>query len=315
MTTDQEYRDFHAWLEEKHRLNEIEDSNRIIEGDYSDEDITENAQKIRPEATGNTRGRGFSLTIFSKAELDTFIGIKSTYKCYGIETCPTTDKTHYQAYIYFKNKKTFNALKKLLPTSHIELSKGSAQQNKAYCSKDGDFHEEGTLPRQGFKQISANILRKLSDEDIINFDARCHRAYINARNKLNNVLTVNTFRKKVKVWYIQGPSGCGKTEKALQLIGDSTFCNVKCENGFWVGLGDTKTALYDDFRSSDMRAKDFINFIDYNRHSMNVKGSEERNNFETIIITSVERIEDIYSNLQGEPREQWMRRIEVINMY
>lgn len=275
--------------------------------------IKKNAQKLRPEATCNTRVRSFSLTIFSRAELDTFLELDSTYKCYGIETCPTTGRTHYQAYIYFENKKSFNVLKKLLPTSHIEQSRCDAETNRNYCMKEGDFYEYGNMPKQG--KISANILRKLTDEEIIDLDARCHRAYINARNRLNNVLTVNTFRKKVKVWYIQGPSGCGKTEKALQLIGDKTFCNVKCENGFWIGLGDTKTALYDDFRSSDMRAKDFINFIDYNRHSMNVKGSEERNNFETIIITSVERIEDIYSNLQGEPREQWMRRIEVINMY
>ena len=74
-------------------------------------------------------------------------------------------------------------------------------------------------------------------------------------------------------------------------------------------------AIYDDFRDSHMKASEFIQFIDYNTHTLNVKGGYQHNKFNLIIITSVQRLTDIYQNCQGEPRTQWLRRIELINMY
>ena len=63
-----------------------------------------------------------------------------------------------------------------------------------------------------------------------------------------------------------------------------------------------------------MRASEFINFIDYNIHPMNKKGGSVQNRFSTIIITSIQSPESIYTNMDGEPRKQWMRRIETVQM-
>lgn len=63
---------------------------------------------------------------------------------------------------------------------------------------------------------------------------------------------------------------------------------VKFENGFWNGIGNSKCCIYDDFRDSHMKPSEFINFIDYNKHQLNVKGSYKLNNYEFIIITSVQ---------------------------
>ena len=57
---------------------------------------------------------------------------------------------------------------------------------------------------------------------------------------------------------------------------------------------------------------EFINFIDYNRHRMNIKGSSCMNDYKLIIITSVQKLNEIYSNCNGEPRKQWERRVERI---
>ena len=64
-----------------------------------------------------------------------------------------------------------------------------------------------------------------------------------------------------------------------------------------------------------MKASEFINFIDYNKHIMNIKGGSKQNNYELIILTSVQKLEDIYRNMTGEPRLQWERRVEIINMF
>lgn len=63
---------------------------------------------------------------------------------------------------------------------------------------------------------------------------------------------------------------------------------VKYENSFWVNVGNgTGCCLYDEWRDSDMRAREFLNFIDYNIQIMNIKGGCVKNRFSVIIITSV----------------------------
>ena len=69
------------------------------------------------------------------------------------------------------------------------------------------------------------------------------------------------------------------------------------------------TGAHSDFRDSHMSASEFINFIDYNKHYMNVKGGSVMNDYVLIIITSVQPIESIYANMPDEPRKQWIRRI------
>lgn len=183
----------------------------------------------------------------------------------------------------------------------------------------GEYKEQG-----GNNRWTIQNIRECDD------DSEIPAQLYNIRKKIkledNNKLSINDFRKKVKVYYIQGPSGIGKTEKALQLINDlqhmygEFFNEVKYINSFWTGCTDgCKIALYDDWRDSHMFPSEFINFIDYNKHNMNIKGGYIKNNYELIIITSILHIDDIYSEFNQknnfEPSKQWKRRVEVIDMF
>lgn len=53
---------------------------------------------------------------------------------------------HLQGYIRFRVNQRFNAVRLQLPGCHIEKARGTAQQNRAYCTKDGDAVEYGTFP-------------------------------------------------------------------------------------------------------------------------------------------------------------------------
>ena len=112
----------------------------------------------------------------------------------------------------------------------------------------------------------------------------------------------------MQVHYIYGPSGSGKSTLAQELA-DDEFDEVKYVNGFWTPCEGTGCCIYDDFRSSHMPASEFINFIDYRSHNLNVKGGTIRNNYTKIIITSIQRPEDLYTNMPAEAKEQWMRRL------
>jgi guanylate kinase len=135
-------------------------------------------------------------------------------------------------------------------------------------------------------------------------------------------IDIDEWHKEVKVTWIVGPSGVGKSLLAQKMLKEEGYKKMHIvkhdENGFWdkrgVGTG-YGAALYDEFRDSDMKTKEFINFIDYNRHYMNVKGGSVLNNFERIIITSVQRPEQIYSKIKDdEPRKQWLRRMNIIDL-
>lgn len=69
-----------------------------------------------------------------------------TYMCFGEEEGDEKEVPHLQGFIYFVNKKSLTQLKKLLGRAHWEVKKGSYQQAKSYCKKDGDWFEWGELP-------------------------------------------------------------------------------------------------------------------------------------------------------------------------
>eukprot|EP00833_Pecoramyces_ruminatium_P004233 jgi/Orpsp1_1/1178265/evm.model.c7180000064620.1 len=48
---------------------------------------------------------------------------------------------------------------------------------------------------------------------------------------------------------------------------------------------------------------------------MNIKGDSMLNNYNCIIITSIQKLQRIYGNVPDELRKQWERRIEVIDMF
>lgn len=54
----------------------------------------------------------------------------------GNEKGKKKETPHLQGYVEFKNARTFNQVKKLLPRAHIEKAKGNRQQNIDYCSKE-----------------------------------------------------------------------------------------------------------------------------------------------------------------------------------
>jgi hypothetical protein len=103
----------------------------------------------------------------------------------------------------------------------------------------------------------------------------------------------------------------------MEELGEISFNLIKHQSFFWLGIGNSKIALYDDFRDSHMLPSEFINLIDYNIHNMNIKNGYVKNKYEYIVITSVQSPEDLYALMtekNQEPRKQWLRRLKIINL-
>lgn len=71
--------------------------------------------------------------------------VRVRYVVVGRETAPTTGTPHWQGFIEFENPATFEQVQARIPGAHIEPARGSAWQNRAYCTKGGDFEERGQI--------------------------------------------------------------------------------------------------------------------------------------------------------------------------
>lgn len=71
------------------------------------------------------------------------------YVIVGRETCPTTNRQHFQGYIYYENARKLSAVIKQFKPRHVEIAVKEAHVNRTYCSKEMIEFEYGVIPRQG----------------------------------------------------------------------------------------------------------------------------------------------------------------------
>lgn len=287
-----------------------------------------------PEVPGNTttgtsfRARAFQLTLNNIETYNDIYNYLTNLKAFKYlisckEKAPTTGHEHIHIYINFNQCIKLN--QKKLKGAHIEKCKGTPQQNIEYIKKDGNIlNEEGEEPHQGKKNFNYEEINNLNTQDILNnedLNLIQKKTLLNIKKDISNKpIKLNDYHKNIKVYYIYGPSGSGKTLKAIDIIKENNyedFDEVKYTNGFYIGAsGLSKVCLYDEFRASHMNISEFINFIDYNKHNMNIKGGFIKNNYELIIITSIQDPNHIYEGVidNEETREQILRRINIINL-
>lgn len=264
------------------------------------------------------RGRSFQLTCNNLESYNISINYlkKSQMLDYIIackELAPTTGHEHYHIYAHFNNARILDSNK--TGGSHIEVCRGSAIQNINYIKKQGNILiEEGIPPN--YNSLSVEELKLIDNENDLP-DWKQYNLW--KQLKQSQTINIDDWYKTIEVYYIYGPSGIGKSLKAKEIIKNKNLGNEisisKFENNFWIGVNsNSKIMIYDDFRDNHMPASEFINLIDYNKHTMNTKGGSIINNYELIIITSVQNIDCIYLNLPDEPRQQWLRRLKVISL-
>lgn len=104
------------------------------------------------ETAVQRRGRSFVFTVnnYTDADFQRLATLDCKYLIVGREIAPTTGTPHLQGYVHFSNPRSFNAVRGLLPAgTHVEVARGSPQDNIVYCSKSGDFVEHGERPTDG----------------------------------------------------------------------------------------------------------------------------------------------------------------------
>jgi uncharacterized protein YdaT len=114
------------------------------------------------------RARNWCYTLhdYTDEEAVTLVTQKCRYTIVGKEICPTTKRKHLQGYIQYDNAKTMSSIKKSTKINrlHLEISKGSTEQNQQYCKKDKDFIERGEPKNQGQRNDIHSIKNAIINE-------------------------------------------------------------------------------------------------------------------------------------------------------
>lgn len=102
----------------------------------------------RPEAVNWT----FTVNNYTEEEYKELLEGDYNYIIIGKEV-GDSGTPHLQGYLQLKKKKRLTAMKKIHQTAHWEIARGTAEENKVYCSKDNKFEERGTMVIAGKKKV------------------------------------------------------------------------------------------------------------------------------------------------------------------
>lgn len=267
------------------------------------------------------KSRNFQLTLNEVERWDELLeylrSLKANYMLAGLEKAPTTGHKHIHVYLQFPHPRALSMKK--LAGAHMEKCYGSPEANIRYIRKpDTEIILEEGAPRLTYVPCIKEA-KEMEPEKL----QALNLCYYNIAQKIEaekrKIINPAEYYKEVEVYWIWGESGAGKTRYAIQDMikrGITGFNEVKYDGSFWHGVQeDCDTCLYDDWRDGHMKPMELINFIDYNRHIMNVKGGSVRNNYRLIYITSLQSPESIYTKVPEETQKQWLRRIkQIINI-
>lgn len=258
------------------------------------------------------RSRRFVFTYFPQncTEVDFFDSEEMSYCYYGIETCPTTGKIHYQGWCIFFNPKTERAVCKKY-NCYMRIMKGSFEDNYKYSSKDKNVKEFGEPPQQGKRndlsdQVKCILEKKTNIKCILENDPMMYHKYGRTLEKVQNLVYKKRTEKPIVHWYY-GATGVGKTKKATSINPDYYFYNT--ETKWWDGYTQQHTIILDDIRHDTFKLQTLLRLLDHYEYAGEIKGGFININSPYIIITSDEGPHRWW---QGNDLKQIKRRIDLL---
>lgn len=243
------------------------------------------------------------------------------------EKCPSSGKLHWQGYYECKTRKGIKGHQTNLcaPKCHIEMAKGSADDNIIYCSKSESKISEtfryGNPVTQGQRKdliaIKDDIMNGMSLRELAEKHFEQYIRYHKGIEKYYDLINYKERTWKTKLIIFVGPSRCGKTSHILKEYPD-LYRLMRPQNTVWFdGYNNHNTILIDEFYGwipFDM----LLNLTDHAKMTVEVKGGTKPMVANTIYITSNDVPEKWYPNISNLPHrwEAFKLRIdEYYNFY
>lgn len=265
--------------------------------------------------------RHWAATFFTKPKMEHLTDSSPVrYMIFGEEICPSTGKTHWQAYIEFYKPIRMSGVKNVFcdKTIHLGMRFKSRENARNYCKKDGKFVEYGYwISGQGFRSDIFDVAEKLKNGaklgEIIEENPQMYCQY---RNGIKDIAAhyakkrIPKFRD-LKVTLLTGPTRCGKTSSVINEHED-IFC-IDGNKLKWFDGYDGEDVLLIDEYNNDIAITELLNLLDWKPLRLETKGSHTYANWTKVYITTNLKPDEIHSRAGNAHREALFkgRKIEI----
>lgn len=176
------------------------------------------------------------------------------YVVYGRER-GDNDTPHLQGFVVFRDMKRLTAMKALPGGSrmHFEVARGSNEQARDYCKKDGDVWEDGDMPQPSGKTEQQRWKDAVASAKAGKIDDVPEDIYVRYYRTLKEIRKDHMSKPEdasdvTGVW-IWGPAGTGKSHMARARYPGAY---LKMQNKWWDGYQDEEYVILDDFDSKEL---------------------------------------------------------------
>lgn len=242
------------------------------------------------------RSRSWAFTDFSLDEA-LWVNLDCVYLVFGREKSPTTDRKHLQGYVYFETLKSHTQMQKIKEL-HWTACIGSAEQNRTYCIKDGDYFEKGVMPEQGkrtdIEAAVSMVANGATDRELIEAHPAQFVRYFRGLHAVRASLVAPRSAPPNVRWYF-GPTGAGKTRAAFEEAGEGVYFKPM-DTPFWEGYTGQPCVILDDIRPSAFSFDQLLRVLDRYPLIVNIKGSSSQFNSPDIWITAPLPPRDLFIN-------------------
>jgi len=229
-----------------------------------------------------------------------------------------------QGFITFENRgKRLGGVRQLLPGCHLEIANGTAQQNRAYCSKTREcdarpndvFHERGSIPitshdKGQLEKARWDAVRLFAESGRLDEIESC--IYIRYYSSLKRIAVdhmprMERLEKPCGVW-IYGEAGTGKSRSVNDAYPELF---PKPKSIWWDGYNGEQVVLLDDVDIYDVKLGGLLkHWSDCYPFIGESKGFSRKIRPIKFFVTSQYRIEDIWCDIPTQ--EALKRRFHVI---
>lgn len=239
----------------------------------------------------------------------------SQYAIYGFEVGESGTR-HLQGYIQLKKKERLGTLRDKLGPIHYEHARAGYEENKAYCSKDGNFVEFGTPAlagkRRGLADACELVRNGRSIKEVAESDPEVFVRYHRGLRELQ--ATLNRRRDfKTEVFWFYGPTGTGKSRRCAELEPEAYW--KPATSRWWDGYEGQEAVVIDDYRRDLCTFAELLRLFDRYPLYIEVKGGTRSFVSRRIYITTPKSPEETWEGRTEEDLAQLLRRIETVEKF